>query len=93
MKEYGKNIENRKFLFCFFDNILINSVKNCLLLYLEKNDRKSSLCIRDDMFFEDDGCYVILKFIDDVKKLLSENFICLWIIFLDILCLSMFNVF
>lgn len=93
VKEHGKNKENRKLLPCSPDKILTNSVKNCSPLYPEKNDRKSSSCIRDDMFLEDDGRYATLKSTDDAKKLPSENPIRPRITFLDISCPSMFNAF
>lgn len=57
VKEHRKHKENRKLLPYSPDKILTNSVKNCSPLYPEKNDRKSSACIRDDIFLEDDGRY------------------------------------
>lgn len=93
VKEHRKHKENRKLLPYSPDKILTNSVKNCSPLYPEKNDRKSSACIRDDIFLEDDGRYATLKFIDDAKKLLSENPIRPRITFLDISCPSMYYAF
>lgn len=93
VKEHMKHKENRKLLPCSPDKILTNDVKNCSPLDPDKNDRKSSSCIKDDIFLEDDGRYATLISTDDAKKLPSENPIRPRITFLDISCPSMFNAF
>lgn len=60
----------------FFDMVLIYSKKKIFLLIyiLDKNYGNSDIneCISN----EKDECYVILKIMDDVKKYLSDIFLC-----------------
>lgn len=74
-------------MFNFFDKVLVKSKSNSFLfLYILEEiygKSESNEFIRFDDVYDDDEWYVFLKIIDDIKKLFSENFICLRIIFVD----------